>query len=230
MRDDKPASESKPLDTKPMKCRQATRSLVLGPDRELGEQTKSLAARQGSVAPNFSYLAFALRFIFPCAQRCFSNRDSFLRAAAQPRPFCGAGPPGRESRDTLVMFVRVGKAAMLTFMAHFPHPHTSSRAPRVCVTTSVSFSLEGKRIQGTLQVVSTTGGSARMAQLLKPGTIAEILLHTTAGQVSAVVEFMRPRRQGQSFAQAFRFLAFGDEDYARFDRTLQMVRASQRVD
>ena len=27
-------------------------------------------------------LAFALRFIFPCAQRCFSSRDSFLRAAA----------------------------------------------------------------------------------------------------------------------------------------------------
>jgi hypothetical protein len=28
------------------------------------------------------YLAFALGFIFPCAQRCFSSRDIFLRAAA----------------------------------------------------------------------------------------------------------------------------------------------------
>ncbi len=32
-----------------------------------------------------SYLAFA-RFIYPCAQRCFSSRDSFLRAAALMRP------------------------------------------------------------------------------------------------------------------------------------------------
>jgi hypothetical protein len=29
-----------------------------------------------------SYLAFALGFIFPCAQRCFISRDIFLRAAA----------------------------------------------------------------------------------------------------------------------------------------------------
>jgi len=28
-----------------------------------------------------SYLAFAPGFILPCAQRCFSSRDSFLRAA-----------------------------------------------------------------------------------------------------------------------------------------------------
>jgi hypothetical protein len=136
---------------------------------------------------------------------------------------------GRELRRTLVMFVAVGEDAMLTLMAHFSHPHASSRAPRVCVTTSVSFSLEGKQIQGTLQVVSTTGGSARMARPLKSGTLAEILLHTSAGQVSAVVEFLRARRQGQSFAQPFRFLAFGDDDYARFDRNLQMLRAGQRV-
>ncbi len=39
--------------------------------------------RQGSVAHHgLSYLAFALRVIFPSAQRCFSSRDIFLRAAA----------------------------------------------------------------------------------------------------------------------------------------------------
>jgi len=32
-----------------------------------------------------SYLAFALGFIFPCAQRCFISRDIFLRAAALSR-------------------------------------------------------------------------------------------------------------------------------------------------
>ena len=38
---------------------------------------KMLAARY-----RLSYLAFALGFIFPCAQRCVSSRDIFLRAAA----------------------------------------------------------------------------------------------------------------------------------------------------
>jgi len=127
------------------------------------------------------------------------------------------------------MFVAVGEDAMLPLMAHFPHPHASSRAPRVCVATSISFSLEGKQIQGTLQIVSTTGGLARMAQPLKPGILAEISLHASAGQVSAVVQFLRPRRQGHSFAQPFQFLAFGDDDYARFDRSLQILRAGQQV-
>ena len=34
-----------------------------------------------AVARDASHAAF-FRFIFPCAQRCFSSRDSFLRAAA----------------------------------------------------------------------------------------------------------------------------------------------------
>jgi len=33
-----------------------------------------------------SYLAFTLGLIFPCAQRCFNSRDSFLRAAALMLP------------------------------------------------------------------------------------------------------------------------------------------------
>jgi len=44
---------------------------------------KALRQRKGPAAHHgLSYLAFALGFIFPCAQRCFSSRDSFLRAAA----------------------------------------------------------------------------------------------------------------------------------------------------
>jgi hypothetical protein len=112
-------------------------------------------------------------------------------------------------------------------MAHLPHPHHSLRAPRVCVTTgeSISFSLEGKQIHGILQAVSTTGGSARISQPLNPGTLAEISLHTGLGPVNASVEFLHPQGQGQSFAQAFRFLAFDDDDYARFNRTLEILRA-----
>jgi len=39
--------------------------------------SRALVARHG-----LSYLAFALGFIFPCAQRCLSSRESFLRVAA----------------------------------------------------------------------------------------------------------------------------------------------------
>jgi len=120
---------------------------------------------------------------------------------------------------------------MLTGMAHFPHPHTKSRAPRLCFTAgeSISFSVEGKETQGTLQVVSATGGSARILRPLSPGTLAEISLHLSTGPVSALVEFLPPRPQGRFFAQAFRFVAFGDDDYARFHRTLQMLRAGERM-
>lgn len=119
---------------------------------------------------------------------------------------------------------------MLPRMAHFPHPHTSSRAPRVCFTAgeSISFSLEGKEIRGILQVASTTGGSARLLQPLSPGTLADVSLHTKAGTLSALVEFLQPRRQGPFVAQAFRFLAFGDDDYDRFDLALQIMRGSGR--
>ena len=48
-------------------------------------------------------------------------------------------------------------------MAHFPHPHSNLRAPRVHATMPVSFSLSGKRIPAVLQAVSTTGGLVQMA-------------------------------------------------------------------
>jgi hypothetical protein len=89
---------------------------------------------------------------------------------------------------------------------------------------SISFSLEGKQMRGLLQVASTTGGSARFDRPLNPGTLAEVSLHTKAGTLSALVEFLQPRRQGPFVAQAFRFLAFGDDDYDRFDQALQTLR------
>ncbi len=99
----------------------------------------------------------------------------------------------------------------------------------MCVTTSIILSAEGKQIPGTLQVVSATGGSARMSKPFASGTLGEIFLRTREGEVNAVVEFLPPRRQGQSFGQAFRFLAFGDEDYARFERALQILGTGQRI-
>jgi hypothetical protein len=84
--------------------------------------------------------------------------------------------------------------------------------------------LGGKQIQGLLQVASITGGSARLLRPLNPGTLADVSLRTKAGTVSVLVEFLQPRRHGPFVTQAFRFLAFGDEDYDRFDQALQILR------
>jgi len=47
------------------------------------EQGTNFAPQQALVAHHgLSYLAFAVGFIFPCAQRCLSSRESFLRVAA----------------------------------------------------------------------------------------------------------------------------------------------------
>ncbi len=94
---------------------------------------------------------------------------------------------------------------------------------------SISFSVHGKETQGTLQTVSTTGGSARILRPLSSGTLAEISLHLSTGPVSALVEFLSPRSQGRFFTQAFRFVAFGDDDYTRFHQTLQTLRAGERM-
>lgn len=135
-------------------------------------------------------------------------------------------PVGCKPHPTSVIFATPPDRAMLPDMAHFPHPHTRLRAPRVCLAAgeSISFFLGRKQIGGVLQVASTTGGLVRLLQPLNPGTLADVSLHMTAGTVNALVEFLQPRRQGPFFAQAFRFLAFGDDDYDRFDLALQILR------
>jgi hypothetical protein len=114
-------------------------------------------------------------------------------------------------------------------MAHFPHPHNSMRAPRVCVTTSATFTSEGKRTQGILQVVSRTGGCLRLTRSLRTGTLLEIVLESGSGPVTALVELLAARPQGRWFVQPFRFLAFSDDDFARFERSLQSLRYRSRA-
>ncbi len=100
-------------------------------------------------------------------------------------------------------------------MAHFPHPHPSRRAPRVRIREgqAITFSMGNKRVPARLDTISITGGLARITAAVLPGTIAEIFMNCSQGRVSGIVEFLR----GQGSQQAFRFLAFGDEDYERLN-------------
>jgi hypothetical protein len=81
-----------------------------------------------------------------------------------------------------------------------------------------SFSLSGKRISAVLQTVSTTGGLARMTGPVPPGTLAELVVATSRGQVSGLVEFLPPTKGNPT--QAFRFVAFSDDDYERLSSTI----------
>ena len=106
---------------------------------------------------------------------------------------------------------------MLCCMATFPNPHSHKRAPRVIITRSASFSLSGKRISAVLLVASTTGGLARMATLCPPA-LAELAVPTSSGEVCGLVEFLPPTKGNPK--QAFRFVAFSDEDYERWNSTV----------
>ncbi len=114
-----------------------------------------------------------------------------------------------------VTFCDRGRWEILPPMAQFPHPHSSRRAPRVRIREgqAITFSMGNKRVSARLDTLSVTGGLARVPGVVLPGTIAEIFLNSSQGQVSGIVEFLH----GQGSKQAFRFLAFGDEDYERLN-------------
>ena len=57
-----------------------------------------------------------------------------------------------------------------------------------------------------------------MAGPLPSGTLAELVVATTLGRVCGLVEFL-PQMKGNPM-QAFRFIAFSDDDYARLSSTI----------
>jgi hypothetical protein len=62
------------------------RLLGLESDRALASKEKALRHCKAPAAQHgLSYLAFALGFVFPSAQRCFNSRDNFFRAATLMR-------------------------------------------------------------------------------------------------------------------------------------------------
>ena len=79
--------------------------------------------------------------------------------------------------------------------------------------------MSGKRISAVLRTVSTTGGLAEMDRPVPPGTFAELAVSTGLGQVCGLVEFLEAQGKG---SQAFRFIAFSDDDFERLNNTVLM--------
>jgi PilZ domain len=85
------------------------------------------------------------------------------------------------------------------------------------------IALGSERISGTLCKLSVTGGSLRLAKQFPPGTLADITLRTTSGNVGAVVQFLR-NATGAPDVQAFRFFQIDPAARRHLERTLERMR------
>jgi hypothetical protein len=91
-----------------------------------------------------------------------------------------------------------------------------SKPPRIL------FLVDNVRIDGTLQRLSVTGGSARINRTCTPGALAEIKINTASGSVEGLVEMLAPLELGDE--QPFRFVALGDFDHELLASTITRLR------
>ena len=109
-------------------------------------------------------------------------------------------------------------------MAHFPQP-TRTRSPRVRVPNpeSVKFNLGEMQAPARLRKLSLTGGLVEFEAPVGDIALAEVVLNTASGPVTALVEFLQPAKEAGR-ARPFRFIALDDRDYERLNATLVTMR------
>ena len=109
-------------------------------------------------------------------------------------------------------------------MAYFPQPHYTLRAPRVRLAKApkILFVVENTRVDGTLQKLSLTGGSARLSRGCTPGVLAEVKINTATGHLEALVELLPC--DDIAGEQPFRFVAMGDSDQELLHTTITKLR------
>ena len=111
-------------------------------------------------------------------------------------------------------------------MAHFPQPHPSQRAARKRASDDLSVRIvleHGKRVEGKLQTISSTGGCVRLRAPVQRHAPAELSIGTKFGEVRAIAEMLTARRVNGQHAQGFRFVALSENDYNRLKRTLDRL-------
>jgi hypothetical protein len=107
------------------------------------------------------------------------------------------------------------------------------RPPRIRVPNQerAIFTVDDKRFLGTVQRLSTTGGSVLLARGSFPeATVGEMTLGTVFGKVSAHVEFLQTGADGVPLAQAFRFLAMDDVSTRRFTAAAEKMQSEGFAD
>jgi hypothetical protein len=91
----------------------------------------------------------------------------------------------------------------------------------------VLFTIRDHRFVGVLQRLSLTGGSViHTEQPLPQGTLAGLDLRTVFGKVSAQIEFLHVGADGNTSAQAFRFLGMDDSCTGRLRAAIERMQSA----
>ena len=115
-------------------------------------------------------------------------------------------------------------------MAHFPTPHSKTRATRVSLPSdgTVTFNLGRGLVSATLRSLSMTGGLAEFRSNIGAVPLAEMALETSSGRVKGLVEFLNPPQKERPSFRPFRFIAIDEDDYRRLRSAVQKMVAQGR--
>ena len=98
------------------------------------------------------------------------------------------------------------------------------RSPRFSVPNKeqAAVSIGDEQLQGTLHLLSLTGGAIRLDKRVASGTLGDIGINTVSGKFSATIEFLQMANRN---AQAFRFVAMSPVARRRLEDALNMMRS-----
>jgi hypothetical protein len=99
----------------------------------------------------------------------------------------------------------------------------SVRSPRFSVPNKerVVVSIGTEEFDGTVQLLSLTGGAIRLTKRFALGTFGDLRVKTVSGTFSATIEFLRMASRD---TQAFRFIAMGSVARKRLEDALNKMR------
>ena len=97
------------------------------------------------------------------------------------------------------------------------------RSPRFSVPNNerAVVSIDSEEFDGTVHLLSLTGGTIRSTKRFALGTFGDIRIKTVSGTFSATIELLRMASGG---TQAFRFISMGSVARTRLDDALNKMR------
>ena len=110
-------------------------------------------------------------------------------------------------------------------MAEFPQSERGRRATRVRMQAQTIRIAASKPVTGVLQTLSRTGGRAVLTAPVAEGELVEVEISTACGAIAGLVEMLVPRAGAAGNVQAFRFVGLSDEDGARLQEVLRLVKS-----
>lgn len=115
-------------------------------------------------------------------------------------------------------------------MTHFSQTRPARRAPRAKLRWALPITIQlenGRRFQGKLHQLSTTGGLLEVGKFVEERTRVGLTLPLGAGVVYPQAEMMFPMRGAQAYLQPFWFTGLRAEERERLDQEItELLRQS----